>query len=75
VAEAVVTSAPNDVLGEIPVALVELREGCQTAPDALIEHCRKYLSPFKVPRTIRIVDVLPRTHSGKVARACVASSQ
>ena len=69
VGEALVTGIPHDVLGEIPVASVELREACRTTPEALIEHCRRHVSPVKVPRVIRIVDALPRTHSGKVARA------
>ena len=72
VVEAVVTGAPDDVLGEVPVATVVLRSGCETTPEALSDHCRRHLSHFKVPRRIRIVTDLPRTHSGKIARSRVA---
>ncbi len=69
VAEAAVVPVPNDLLGEVPAAAVELHPGSTTTPEALAEHCRRRLSTFKLPRIIRIVDRLPRTHSGKVARA------
>jgi len=72
VAEAVVIRMPNDLLGEVPAAVVELHPGHATTAEALLDYCRGHLSTFKLPRSIRIVAQLPRTHSGKVARAQVA---
>ena len=40
----------------------------------LLAYCRTQLAAFKVPRTIRIVDQLPRTATGKLQRAKVAES-
>jgi fatty-acyl-CoA synthase len=50
-------------------ALVVLRADSATTPENLREHCRARLAPFKVPKAIERVDVLPRTASGKVRRA------
>src|SRR3546814_13195935 len=36
--------------------------------DRVIEHCKKNLAPFKVPRYLEIVDALPKTSSGKIAK-------
>ncbi|MBI4579327.1 MAG: long-chain fatty acid--CoA ligase, partial [Planctomycetes bacterium] len=73
VAEAVVIAAPDDVLGEVPMASVVLRPGASATSQALIEHCRRSLSPFKLPRHVQIVAQLPRTHSGKIARTRLAT--
>ncbi len=72
VEEAVVTPTADPVLGEVPAATVQLRKGHTATSEALMAHCRQCLSQFKLPRTIRIVDALPRTHSGKPARANMA---
>ena len=73
VSEAVVIAVPDDVLGEVPSASVVLRPGGSTTSQVLLEHCRRNLSPFKLPRNIQIVAQLPRTHSGKIARARIAN--
>jgi len=57
-------------LGEIPVA--EIVAADPAAPPAradLARHCRAALPGYKVPREFRVVDALPRTPTGKVARA------
>ena len=36
-------------------------------------HCRRSLAAFKVPGTIRVVDAIPRTPTGKVQRRIVAA--
>jgi acyl-coenzyme A synthetase/AMP-(fatty) acid ligase len=46
--------------------------GDRTAPptlEALREHVKASLPPYAAPTVLDIVDVLPRTRSGKVRRA------
>ncbi|WP_194830141.1 fatty acid--CoA ligase family protein [Nocardia sp. XZ_19_231] len=69
VREAAVAGLPDERLGAVPVAVVEIEPGC-AAPtvDALIVLCRKQLLPYEVPAHVVVVDVLPRTPSSKVSR-------
>jgi long-chain acyl-CoA synthetase len=70
VAEAAVVARADQVLGEVPVALVVLREPLPEA--ALAAHCRARLHPAKVPVAFRVVPSLPKTASGKVRRTALA---
>ncbi|MYQ35424.1 fatty acid--CoA ligase family protein [Streptomyces sp. SID4956] len=69
VLEAAVAALPDQRLGQVPVAAVELRAG-HPAPDIadLIVGCREVLTPYEVPVHVVIVDELPRTPSSKVSR-------
>ncbi|GAA4748999.1 AMP-binding protein [Modestobacter marinus] len=69
VARAAVVGVPDERWGELVVAFVVPAGGRDPRPDELTEHCRERLSPFKVPRSWRVVDELPMTASAKVQRA------
>jgi fatty-acyl-CoA synthase len=56
---AAVVAIPDDRLGEVPAAFVELRQGSSASADELIEHCRGGLARFKVPRYVRVVQEWP----------------
>jgi long-chain acyl-CoA synthetase len=73
VAEAAVVALPDDRLGQVPAAAVELRPGT-SAPDVaeLIAACRQVLTPYEVPVHVAILEELPRTPSHKVSRADLA---
>jgi fatty-acyl-CoA synthase len=66
VADAAVLGLPDERWGEVGVALVvlagELGEG------ELLDHCRRRLASFKVPRAVRFVSELPRSPSGKLLK-------
>jgi acyl-CoA synthetase (AMP-forming)/AMP-acid ligase II len=67
VVEAAVVGRPDDRWGEVPVAYVVLTSAT-TTPDDLIEHCRRQLARFKVPKHVVLVDALPRNPSGKILK-------
>lgn len=69
VTAAAVVGAPDPRWGELVVAFVVPSAGAVADTDALTEHCRQRLSPFKVPRRWYVVDELPMTASTKVQRA------
>lgn len=54
--------------GEVPVAFVELAEGAEFDEMALRSHCRESLAGYKVPRSIYLMDALPRNPTGKILR-------
>ena len=70
VKEAVCFGVPHPTWGEEVAAAVVVRDSVTEIE--LIAHCRMHLAAFKVPRTIRIVDSIPRTATGKVQRRQVA---
>ena len=69
VAEAAVTAAADDDLGERIVAWVVARAADDPPdPDELSDHVARALAPHKRPREVRFVDELPRTAMGKVVK-------
>jgi malonyl-CoA/methylmalonyl-CoA synthetase len=68
VAEAAVAGRPDDDLGERVVAWVVPTAGMAPAADELAEHVARLLNPYKRPRTVHLVDELPRNDMGKVLK-------
>ncbi|MDA0302188.1 MAG: acetate--CoA ligase [Chloroflexi bacterium] len=71
VAEAGVIGKPDDVAMEVVKAFVTLNDGFERT-DALLRdlnrHARARLGPAVAPREIEIIDILPKTRSGKIMR-------
>ncbi|MDO8476608.1 MAG: AMP-binding protein [Candidatus Rokubacteria bacterium] len=63
-----VAGLPDEVRGETVHAFVVLRPGAAATAAEIIEHCRRNLARFKVPRGITFVDEMPLTGSGKIRR-------
>src|SRR5260370_3127246 len=72
VAEAVCFGIADRVYGEEVAAAVVLKGSATEAE--LTAHCRSSLADFKCPKTIYIVDVIPRTATGKIQRRNVATA-
>ena len=69
VAEVAVIGQPDEFLGESLVGFVVPSPSAQQLDeDSLLEHARKQLPRYKQVRTIRIVESLPKTSSGKIKR-------
>ena len=71
VAECAVIGAPDDERGQIVEAHIVLANG--TARDAgtaklLQDHVKATIAPYKYPRSVRFVDALPKTQTGKIQR-------
>ena len=64
---AAVVARPDPKWGETPCAFVELKLGAQTAPEAIVAHCKKHLAGFKVPRFV-VFGELPKTSTGKIQK-------
>ncbi len=70
VAEAVGFGIPDRVYGEEVAAAVVLR--APATEKELIAFCKSSLADFKCPKTISIVEAIPRTSTGKIQRRVVA---
>jgi len=53
---------------EAVAAVVKLRAGATATEAEILEHCKKHLSSFKVPKKIIFVEALPKTPTGKILK-------
>lgn len=65
--EACVVGKPDDMLGEVPVAYIVLKEG-KVDIKKLKEYCFTKLARYKVPVEFTIIEELPKTYNGKIKR-------
>ncbi len=71
VLDVAVIGAPDDDLGEVPIAIVEPMPDAAPGPalaDELLAYARERLAHFKAPRRVVFVDELPRTPTGKLVK-------
>ncbi len=68
VAEVAVVAAPDENLGEVPVAYVAFKPGQEADVETLREICRSELAYYKVPRRIVVLASLPKGPTGKILR-------
>ncbi|HEY8934018.1 MAG TPA: class I adenylate-forming enzyme family protein [Cyclobacteriaceae bacterium] len=58
----------HPLTGELVCADIMLSTNSDFDEEDLINHCRKVLSPFKIPQRINVVDHIEMTASGKIKR-------
>jgi long-chain acyl-CoA synthetase len=63
-----VTSMPDEMLGQAPLAVVVARPDADLDARAVRAHCRAKLAAYKVPRQVEFASTLPRTSTGKLQR-------
>lgn len=68
VSEVAVVGLPHPYWIEAVTAVVVARTGAQVVADALIDHCRARLAPYKVPKRVIVVESLPKNPSGKLLK-------
>ena len=74
VSEAAVIGVPDERMGEVGKAFVVPRAGASVRPDDLVAWCRDRLANYKVPRTVELVDALPKNATGKVTKDVLRTS-
>jgi long-chain acyl-CoA synthetase len=62
---------PDEEWGERVHAVVQPVPGATLEPADVIAHCRAHLGGYQVPRSAELVDDLPRTETGKLARRLI----
>jgi acyl-CoA synthetase (AMP-forming)/AMP-acid ligase II len=68
VMEVAVIGVPDERWGESVKAVVSLNPGATATEDELIAYARENLAKFKCPRSIDVVEALPRNPTGKVLK-------
>jgi bile acid-coenzyme A ligase len=76
VSDVVVIGLPDEEWGRRVHAIVQPAAPSAPVPaEDLIAWCRARLSPYKVPKSIELVDVLPRSEAGKLNRAVLVAER
>lgn len=66
VADAAVIGVPDDRWVQRVTAIVARAGGADVDPEEVVRHCREHLASYKTPRTVELVDALPRLPTGAV---------
>jgi acyl-CoA synthetase (AMP-forming)/AMP-acid ligase II len=67
--ESRVVGVSDPVLGQAIQAEIVLKEGKALTIEEVKAHCKQHLEDFKVPKFVKFVDSLPKTHGGKIKRS------
>ena len=54
--------------GEVPLAIVSLKEGETATPEDIIGYCEDKLARFKIPKAVEFSSDIPRNPSGKILK-------
>jgi len=67
---AAVLGVPDERLGEVAMAYIELKPGEESTAEEIIELCKKQMANYKVPRHVRFIQgsEFPMTGSAKVQK-------
>ncbi|MGH3876002.1 MAG: class I adenylate-forming enzyme family protein [Actinophytocola sp.] len=68
VAQAQVVGIPDDRLGEVGMAFVQLRPGQNLRAEDVVDHCARRLARYKVPQRVEFLTDFPTTAAGKVQK-------
>jgi acyl-CoA synthetase (AMP-forming)/AMP-acid ligase II len=68
VADLTVVGVPDEKWGEVPKAVVVAAEGHVVDEAELLAYCREQLASYKCPKSVDVVDELPRNPTGKILK-------
>ena len=63
--DCIVVGVPDERWGQKVAAVVQFRAGAEAELDELVDHARKFVAGYKVPRELHVVDEVLRSPSGK----------
>lgn len=69
--EVAVIGLPHPMWGETVHAIIAVREGFVPSAELaseIVDHCRRFLGGFEIPRSIEFLPELPRSSTGKILK-------
>ena len=68
VAEVAIIGVPDDRWGETVKGVVSLKPDTEATEEELIAFCREHLAHYKCPKSVDIIQALPRNPTGKILK-------
>ena len=68
VADVAVIGVPDEKWGEAVKAIIVPKEGANPSPESVIAWARERIAGYKCPKSVDLIDALPRNPSGKILR-------
>jgi acyl-CoA synthetase (AMP-forming)/AMP-acid ligase II len=66
-----VIGLPDPKWGERVTAVIVPQPGSSVSADEILQHCRKLIAGYKVPKAVHFTDALPLTSTGKILKRAV----
>ena len=68
VADSAVIGVPDDEAGELPVGFISIKAGHDTTPEEIMAFVNDQVAHYKKLRRLTVIDVIPKSASGKILR-------
>lgn len=68
VSEVAVVGVPDEKWGEAVFAAIVPGKGHELDKDAIMEHCRRHIGGYKIPRRMVFIESLPKSAMGKILK-------
>ena len=69
--EVAVIGVPDEKWGEAVKAVVVPKKGAQVTEQEIIDYCRDHMASFKKPKTVDVIEELPRNPYGKILKTAL----
>ena len=66
--EVAVVGVSDEMMGQLLKAVIVVKQGREIQKAKILQHCKKNLAIYKIPKYVEFTEQLPKTASGKVRR-------
>lgn len=71
---AAVVATKDELRGEIPKAVIVLKEGAEADAREIKRYCLKYFANYKIPKLVEFISELPQNATGKIDKRSLADN-